>query len=1421
MASTTFAHLKIPLEEVVKATNNFDEKYVIGEGDFGKVYRGQLLLSSGKLVNIAARRLDLKQGQGDVEFWTEISVLSSLKHENIVSLIGFCDEKGEKIIILNKHEASKGSLSEYLTDPSLTWIQRLKICLGVARALQHIHNVEGLLGDHSVIHRNINSSTVLLDDNWEAKLSGFEFSIKQSVNRMDRVVRISKAIGTTGYMDPSIVKMGGVTHKSDIYSFGVVLCEILCWRKAFIPNAVDNRFLAPLFRSHYEMSTLNDIIHPDLRYQLAPQSLASFSKAAYSCLKKERLQRPNMNDIVNDLEKTLEHQQPLENFQKNLKKNLNIQLSDFQIRLSDILVATDNFSSDKRMEYTRYSAIYKGDFDKENPCSVEGNDRGELTSVVIKRMDIEHGEYNQRKERFFTELEILTICKHPNIVKLLGVCYEGSEMILVVQHLSKGRLDDYFGNIKGMPFTWEQRLKICLDVAHALNYLHSEMEDQKRIIHHDTRSRYIALDENLGAKLVDFGMSLFLPPNQDDDSLCVDTIADTRCYGDPEYKITGKLKRESDVYSFGVVLFELLCGRSAYDKIYLKESDQGLAYVARRCFLEGTLKEMMDPRLKGESGENNFIVPNKNSLNKFIEIAYQCVAETQAQRPTMKIVVNELERTLLFQEKNKQCLNFEEQQQPSQQYAIPSNARQLAEEIQHLPLLEKYKKLTEWMKSENYIQNFDISQGAVAQGILGLDAQLQRRMTRESNEMEILLNVLARENFESFECPSTKMERTIKGSWGVPLAKSRLRIKKWDHLKIPLRDILLATDNFSKACRIRNTIYYEVYIAELKHFDEENLPIKEGKNKCELPWRLSTVVIKRTTGTFDDEVFFKEIEMLTTCKHPNIVKLVGFCQEDYEMILVIEHLSNGYLADYWKNIKDMPILSWEKRLKICLDVAHGLKHLHYEMENQKMIIHRDIMSENIALDENWGAKIVDFRFSIFLPPNQNDDTLRNLNDDTLRLSNYGGNCYYLDPEYKMTGKLKRESDVYSFGIVLFEILCGRLVDDPIYVEESDKGLAFVARRCFREGPQMDLIDPVIKEESGRNNFNLNKGPNKESLDIFVKIAYQCLAEAQNQRPTMRSVVDELEKALLLQENNKDEPIISLEDIKLATENFHRENLIGRGGFGEVYRGKVPQGDGFNTIVAKRLDKRHGQGEQQFRNELQILFEYSHENIIRLLGYCDEKDAKIIVYEYASRGSLDRYLKDARLTWMKRLNICIDVATALAFLHGGAGKQAIVIHRDIKTANILLNDEWKAKLADFGLSLISPINQETDYVIDHVCGTSGYLDPLYQKSRFLTIESDVYSFGVVLFEILCGRFLPGFTKESFEKGKHDDFVFEPLKKQIVPKALIAFQTIANQCLEEDREKRPAAKVVLEQLTEALEFQEVIKLAGCGIPQQKLD
>ncbi|GJW17080.1 kinase-like domain, phloem protein 2-like protein [Tanacetum coccineum] len=275
-----------------------------------------------------------------------------------------------------------------------------------------------------------------------------------------------------------------------------------------------------------------------------------------------------------------------------------------------------------------------------------------------------------------------------------------------------------------------------------------------------------------------------------------------------------------------------------------------------------------------------------------------------------------------------------------------------------------------------------------------------------------------------------------------------------------------------------------------------------------------------------------------------------------------------------------------------------------------------------------------------------------------------------------------KSDIYSFGVVLLEILTGRLAYDSVYTKVNEKGIAPIARHHFEKGTIMQIVDHKIKEETDEHVFSLSKGPNKESLAIFLELVFRCVADSQAQRPTIEVVINELKKALDSQENHKDNLKLSLEDIKLATKGFSQDNIIGHGDSGNVYKGATHSTHGDNIIAAKRLGKKSAEGEAEFMTELEILMEYRHENVIGLVGYCDEEDEKIIVYDYASRGSLDKYLSDDSLTWVMRLKICIDIAIGLEFLHGTVSSPELVIHRDINSSNILLFDDWKAKMTRF-------------------------------------------------------------------------------------------------------------------------------------------
>nr|XP_043628063.1 uncharacterized protein LOC122599568 [Erigeron canadensis] len=289
--------------------------------------------------------------------------------------------------------------------------------------------------------------------------------------------------------------------------------------------------------------------------------------------------------------------------------------------------------------------------------------------------------------------------------------------------------------------------------------------------------------------------------------------------------------------------------------------------------------------------------------------------------------------------------------------------------------------------------------------------------------------------------------------------------------------------------------------------------------------------------------------------------------------------------------------------------------------------------------------------------------------------------------------------------------------------------------------------------------------------------------------------------------------IQLDEIKRATNSF-RNRVIGAGGFGAVYEGEVSHSRGRSIVAIKRLNRQFGQGDPEFLKEIMLLSRYTHENLISLLGFCDEEDEKVLIYEHASKGSLDRHLSDPHLTWAQRIKICLGAAKGLCYLHDPKGTHQRVIHCDIKSANILLDESLTAKVADFGLSKMGPANQPYSVLVTDALGTRGYCDPLYMTTYTLTKESDVYSFGVVLFEVLCGRLCYQYSngqvkvfvnmwKKKYSENQLSEIMFQHLKPQLDQASLDLFSEVAFQCLHDSREDRPMMSEVVEKLEKALQ------------------
>ncbi|XP_014511510.1 receptor-like protein kinase FERONIA [Vigna radiata var. radiata] len=317
---------------------------------------------------------------------------------------------------------------------------------------------------------------------------------------------------------------------------------------------------------------------------------------------------------------------------------------------------------------------------------------------------------------------------------------------------------------------------------------------------------------------------------------------------------------------------------------------------------------------------------------------------------------------------------------------------------------------------------------------------------------------------------------------------------------------------------------------------------------------------------------------------------------------------------------------------------------------------------------------------------------------------------------------------------------------------------------------------------------------------------------------------------------------SIVTIKAATNNFDDASVVGFGGFGYVYRGLIRgifipmahkhliQGSNgaekFSKVAIKRHKPGSKQGAEEFLNEIKMLSQLRHRNLVRLIGYCKTKKEMILVYNFMARGNLRDHLYNSdkpSLPWKRRLQICIDVAHALHYLHCCANKYSI-IHSDVKTTNILLDEEWVAKVSDFGLSKIGPMGEsKVNVCATAVKGSFGYIDPEYHKRQHLTEKSDVYSFGVVLFEVLCARpplirtadprqeSLGNWVRYCYQNETMAEIMDPTLSGKIAPNCFRMFCDTGVSCLSEIGTQRPSMNDVVQMLGYALQLQEKAEIS----------
>ncbi|KAL2254248.1 UNVERIFIED_CONTAM: putative leucine-rich repeat receptor-like protein kinase [Sesamum indicum] len=284
-------------EDLKKCTNNFSESNCIGSGGYGKVYKGTV--ASTQVV--AIKRAQQGSMQGATEFKTEIELLSRIHHKNVVSLVGFCYELGEQMLVYEY--ISNGTLRDCLSGKSgfwLDWNKRLKVALDAARGLSYLHE----LTDPPIIHRDVKSTNILLDNNLNAKVA--DFGLSKLLGDTGKGYVTTQVKGTLGYMDPEYYMTQQLTEKSDVYSFGVVLLELMTAKAPIQHGKHIVRLVQEAMGNTKEAQNFDQIIDPTLESGSKLVGLGKFVHLAMSCVRESAADRPKMGEVVREIENIIE-----------------------------------------------------------------------------------------------------------------------------------------------------------------------------------------------------------------------------------------------------------------------------------------------------------------------------------------------------------------------------------------------------------------------------------------------------------------------------------------------------------------------------------------------------------------------------------------------------------------------------------------------------------------------------------------------------------------------------------------------------------------------------------------------------------------------------------------------------------------------------------------------------------------------------------------------------------------------------------------------------------------------------------------------------------------------------------------------------------------------------------------------------------
>ncbi|XP_055960391.1 uncharacterized protein LOC126665234 [Mercurialis annua] len=1132
--------VELPLfdfHSILVATSNFDEQNKLGQGGYGPVYKGKL--QDGK--DAAIKRLSTNSGQGTEEFKNEVMLISKLQHRNLVRLIGCCVERQERILIYEF--MSNKSLDTYLFDPAkkaeLDWNKRFNIIIGVARGLLYLHRDSCL----RVIHRDLKVSNILLDEKMIPKIS--DFGLARMFEGTQVLGSTHKVVGTLGYMAPEYLLGGIYSEKSDVFGFGVLILEIVCGRKV---NSFQHMSLLARAWQSWDESKGLDMIDEAVADSYSTAEVSKCINVGLLCVQDHAADRPNMAAVVTMLsgEKTNlpQPKQPTFTFQNAsgyVQPENNSTWSVNKVTESIVEPRIASFAKASTMKATTPRNSFNSNFFiliffiliSFSPSSFSFSNSDTLTStqslingqtLVSKNQNFELGFFSPgNSEKWYVGIWYKNIPdttyvwvanRDSPLVNSSGIFRIFNQTVSLfdlgnnqiwssnqtgvtnpaIQLLDSGNLVLREQNQKNQ-FLWQSfdyptdtllpDMKLGWDLDKKFDRFINSWKSRDdpatgefsfKLDYHGFPEIFLWNDDRRVYRSGAWNGLRFsgVPEMQSLDDISFDFITNqTEVFYSFHISAKSLFSRLTVTHSGQLQRYTWIPDRQDWNSFWYAPKDQCDNY--KECGPFGVCDSNASPVCKCLRG---FEPQNPQAWNlrdgsggcvrktdlecvndKFLNLKNMKLPESSNSRVDRDLSIKDCELLCLkncsctaygnsdIRNGGKGCVLWFDELWDMRQYSGSSSGQDLYVRL-------AASDIGDGKHVAALIIGISVGAGVLLLGLVGCFIWKKKK----------LLGVRVRKEHKGV---LERSQNLLFNEVVISSKRDNSGENDKEELELPLFDfetIVTATGNFSDENKLGQGGFGCVYKGRL--LEDQEVAVK----------RLSKTSVQGI------EEFKNEVRLIARLQHRNLVRLLGCCIETNEKMLIYEFMEHRSLDSVLFNKAKSSLLNWQRRFSIICGIARGLLYLH--QDSRFRIIHRDLKASNILLDREWIPKISDFGMARIFGGDQTEANTKRV------VGTYG----YMSPEYAMDGLFSVKSDVFSFGVLVLEILSGNK-NRGFYNSNSELNLLGHAWRLWKDGKGLEMLDTSVG-----NSFS-----SSEVLRC-LQVGLLCVQELTEHRPTMSSVV---------------------------------------------------------------------------------------------------------------------------------------------------------------------------------------------------------------------------------------------------------------------------------------------------------------------------